>query len=76
MFVRSISLILLLLSINVEMQVKMRFTSYLFAAIVTFAYTTFAPSAPAQLRERECSESPCGISEDVDGAVPSPGVFI
>jgi hypothetical protein len=76
MFVYSISIILLLLSINVEMQIKMRFTSYLFAAIVTFGYTTSALSVPSQLRERECSEFPCGISEDVDGAVPTPGIFI
>lgn len=76
MFVHSISFILLLLSINVEMQIKMGFTSYLFAAIVTFGYTTFALSVPLQLRERECSESSCGVSEDVDGAVPNPGVFI
>lgn len=76
MFVHSISLTLLLLSINVEMQIKMRFTSYLFAAIVTFGHATFALSVPPQLRERECSGSPCGISEDVDGAVPNPGVFI
>lgn len=54
----------------------MRFTSYLFATIVAFGYTTFAMSLPAQLSGRECAESPCENSKDVDGAVPNPGIVI